>query len=97
MENDSMEFQKKQVIFSETMGICVVDEITRLAASKDANPILYYGLRSVLDRNKIAYVPVNNHQVLLRSLISKEEAMAMREQEDLTEFQKQEIEYVLSE
>ena len=28
-------FQKKQIIYSETLGVCVVDNIVSLAASKE--------------------------------------------------------------
>lgn len=37
-------FQKKQIIYSETLGVCVVDNIVSLAASKREKPVLYYVL-----------------------------------------------------
>ena len=32
-------FQKKQIIYSETLGVCVVDNIVSLAASKREKPV----------------------------------------------------------
>ena len=45
-----------------------------------------------------SYIPVENHQVQLRSLISVEEAeeLAKGEQTQLTDKQKSEIQYVLT-
>lgn len=97
MEQNQLEFEKKQIIYSESIGICIVDEIAKLAASKDADPVLYYGLRSLVDKKKVSYVPVSNHQVVLRLPISKEEAMELKKQENLTSLQQQEIDYVLGE
>ena len=40
-------FQKKQIIYSETLGVCVVDNIVSLAASKREKPVPYYVLKSL--------------------------------------------------
>ena len=37
-------FQKKQIIYSETLGVCVVDNIVSLAASKKEKAVPYYVL-----------------------------------------------------
>ena len=66
-------FQKKDIIFSENMGVCRVDDVTGLSVQK-TNPVSYYVLRSVYKKDKTAYIPVENHEVTLRPLISKEEA-----------------------
>lgn len=66
-------FQKKDILFSEVLGVCRVDELTRLSTQK-GDMILYYGLRSIADQTKVSYVPVENHSVLLRELISVEQA-----------------------
>lgn len=66
-------FEKKQIIFSETLGVCLVKDIPKL--SRDRGPqIPYYLLRSVYDKTKIAYIPVEEHQVVLRELIDVETA-----------------------
>ena len=40
-------FQKKQIIYSETLGVCVVDNIVSLAASKREKAVPYYVLKPV--------------------------------------------------
>lgn len=90
-------FEKKEVIFSETLGVCQVAELTKLAA-KNGEQVLYYGLRSVYDNKKVSYIPVEHHQVQLRPLISYEEAkeLSKNRPEHLSDLQECEIEYVLS-
>ncbi len=68
-------FQKKDILFSEVLGVCRVDELTRLS-TQAGEMILYYGLRSIADQTKVSYVPVENHSVLLRELITVEQAKA---------------------
>ena len=65
-------FSKKQLIHSETLGICRVDDIVKLTSkSGDVSP--YYMLRAV-DGGKVAYIPVENHEVKLRELTDEEKA-----------------------
>lgn len=89
-------FEKKEIIFSENIGVCQVTEITKLAA-KNGEQVMYYGLRSVFDHKKAAYIPVDHHQVQLRSLISYEEAekLVKNTSDDIGELQRKEAEYVL--
>lgn len=90
-------FEKKEVIFSETIGVCQVVELTKLSA-KNGEQVMYYGLRSVFDGGKVSYIPVEHHQVQLRPLISYEEAeklSAMASTESMDELRKKEMEYVL--
>lgn len=89
-------FEKKEIIFSETLGVCRVAEVTKLAA-KNGEQILYYGLRSVFDDKKVSYIPVEHHQVQLRPLISFEEAQKMSNEalDNMGELQRNEVEYVL--
>ncbi|MCM1498822.1 MAG: CarD-like/TRCF domain protein [Clostridium sp.] len=90
-------FEKKDIIFSEALGVCWVAEVTKLTA-KSGEQVLYYGLRSMFDDKKISYIPVEHHQVVLRPLISVEEAERLAGQmpEDMDELRKSEIEYVLT-
>lgn len=71
-------FQKKQFIYSETQGVCQVENIVQLSANgnKD-NSVPYYVLRPVFDQERKAYIPVEHHQVELRELFSAEEAEAL--------------------
>lgn len=90
-------FEKKDVIFSEAIGVCQVVELTKLSA-KNGDQVMYYGLRSVFDDRKVSYIPVEHHQVQLRPLISYEEAEKLSEAalaEDMDVLRKKEIEYVL--
>lgn len=90
-------FEKKEIIFSETLGVCQVAELTKLS-SRNGEQVMYYGLRSLEDKKKVSYIPVENHQVQLRPLISLEEAQVLSESEQnhLTDLQKKEIQYVLT-
>ena len=90
-------FQKKEVIYSETIGVCIVDDIVKLADNKK-DTYNYYLLRSVFDKSKKAYIPVENHTVQLRQLISLQEALALRGGEDYEEKSEQvkrEVAYVI--
>lgn len=55
----------------------------------------YYLLSSVFDKKKTSYIPVNGHQVLLRRLITVEEANEKAFMKNITENEKNEIKYVL--
>ena len=72
-------FQKKEYIFSESLGVCRVDDIAKLS-SKSEEQRLYYVLKPEIDRTKTSYIPVEGHKVLLRELISKERAAELFEQ-----------------
>lgn len=90
-------FQKKEVIYSETIGVCVVDDIVKLADSRK-DTYNYYLLRSVFDRTKKAYIPVENHTVQLRNLITPQEALALQNESSYGEKsgqEKREIAYVI--
>lgn len=92
-------FQKKEVIYSETIGVCVVDDIVKLADSRK-DTYSYYLLRSVYDRQKKAYIPVDHHAVRLRRLMTKEEAKKLRDEEGFDEKSEQvkgEVAYLLRE
>ena len=90
-------FEKKDIIFSETLGVCQVAEVTKLS-TKSGEQVAYYGLRAVEDKKKVSYIPVENHQVQLRPLISVEEAekLSKSDPSTLNDVQKSEIQYVLT-
>lgn len=91
-------FEKKQYIYSETMGVCQVADLVKLSANNRlGEPVLYYLLRSVFDKSKVAYIPVEKHQVGLRPLISKEEAREVSEERlnKMSEPEKAEVRFVL--
>ena len=76
MLTDQLEFliEKKNVIFSEKTGVCVVHDVTKLT-DDHGNAMSYYVLKNVFDKSKVAYIPVEGHQVVLRALITVEEAV----------------------
>ena len=74
-------FQKKDIIYSDTIGVCVVDDIVKLADNKK-DTYQYYLLRSVADRKKKAYIPVENHAVQLRRLMTLQEAVSVQKEPD---------------
>ncbi len=92
-----MIFEKKEIIYSETLGVCKVEEVTKLS-QKNGQAITYYGLRSLQHREKVSYIPVENHSVKLRPLITLEEARQIKDStyEDESEPGKFEVDYVLS-
>lgn len=89
-------FQKKQKIYSETQGVCIVDNIVQLPAGK-GETLPYYVLKSVFDASKVSYIPVNNHQVSLRELFTEEEARELLKSPELekNELLKAAVNYVL--
>ncbi|MCH5333155.1 MAG: CarD family transcriptional regulator [Agathobacter sp.] len=91
-------FEKKQVIYSETQGVCAVENIVRLSAVKGEPGVLYYVLRPVFDKDKVSYIPVDNHQVALRELFSEEEARELEKDNEALEKDerlKEAVNYVL--
>lgn len=89
-------FQKKQIIYSETLGVCVVDNIVSLAASKREKPVPYYVLKPVFE-DKVSYIPVEHHRVVLRDMFTREEALKLRktEQYEKDKHLRQAVDYVL--
>lgn len=90
-------FEKKQIIYSETQGVCQVDNIVSLSAARGEPGVPYYVLRSVFDSSKVSYIPVDHHQVKLRELFTREEAQALLDTEELSrdEKLKEAVDYVL--
>ncbi len=80
-------FQKKQKIYSETQGICIVDNIVQLPAGKNEK-VSYYVLKALFDSSNVAYIPVEHHQVALRELFSIEEAKELQKDPNLKENEK---------
>ena len=57
--------------------------------------LFYYLLSSVFNKKRTSYIPVNGHQVMLRRLITADEANEKAFMENITENEKNEIKYVL--
>lgn len=68
-------FEKKQLIYSETQGLCRVENIVQLSGRKNKErSIGYYVLRPLFDKEQTSYIPVEHHRVELRELFSEDEA-----------------------
>ncbi len=75
-------FQKKQYIYSETQGVCQVENIVQLRSQKGTE-MSYYVLRPVFEAGKVSYIPVKGHQVELRELFTVEEAEILAKSEQV--------------
>lgn len=80
-ENGKIIYSKKDYVYADTLGVCRVEEVTNLA-TKDGNVTQYYGLRCMQHETTTAYFPVEGHEVNIRPLITKEEAVKITEMSD---------------
>lgn len=87
-------FRKKDIIFSSGIGVCMVADIVNLSVNKNLS-VQYYQLVSVYDRKKVSYIPVEEHWVQLRPLITAEDAKEKKKIKELSLKELQEVEYVL--
>ena len=92
-------FVKKQLIYSETLGVCRVENIVQLSAVKDGPQREYYVLKPLLDSRQAAYLPVKDHAQVLRELFTEEEARQLKDTRDYRENEnlKKAVDYVLKE
>ena len=74
-------FQKKQIIYSEELGVCRVENITGLAAGREDTPVQYYVLKPLTGSAQSAYLPVEGHKQVLRELFTPEEARRLQQSE----------------
>lgn len=90
--------KKNEIVFSDTLGVCQVTEVSNLTTKK-GDSLLYYRLQSVFNKDKFSYIPAHGHQMKLRDVISADDAEKMKSSEGLLKLsviEQQEIEYVLS-
>lgn len=65
-------FEKGDLILYETVGVCRIEEISRLEFLKKDR--VYYSLVPVFEKDTMIYVPVDNDKVKMRSIMTREEA-----------------------
>ncbi len=97
MEQERL-LKKNELIFSDTLGVCQVTDISNLTTQK-RDCLLYYRLQSIFNKDKFSYIPAHGHQMKLRDIISVDYAEKMKSSEKflkLPKIEQQEIEYVLS-
>lgn len=90
--------KKNEIVFSDTLGVCQVAEVSNLTTKK-GDSLLYYRLQSVFNKDKFSYIPAHGHQMKLRDIISVGDAKEIKAKEifaKLPLLEQQEIEYVLS-
>lgn len=66
-------FEKKDYLVSSTFGMCMVENVTKLVVGREQQ-MQYYVLRSLSDKTKKSYIPVEHHETVLRLPMSEEEA-----------------------
>lgn len=66
-------FEKKDCVVTSALGVCVVADVPKLAVGKEQQ-MQYYLLRALQDKNKKSYIPVENHQTVIRFPMEAEEA-----------------------
>ena len=74
----ALQFKAGDYMMYGTVGVCQVKEISRLSFMRDKK--LYYTLVPVFDRGSMIYIPVDNQKVVMRPVISREEAEVFIEQ-----------------
>lgn len=91
-------FQKKDLVFSSSLGVCVVQKVVKLTTEKNSTDgVPYYVMRALTGEGKTSYIPVEHHQVALRPVLSAEEAVKkVLTAGVLTVQEIEEITYVLS-
>lgn len=92
-------FQKKQLIYSEELGVCRVENIVSLSAAREEPSVEYYALKPLFGSKQAAYLPVEGHKQVLRELFTREEAAALQNTEEAKKEGplKEAIAYVLKE
>ena len=53
--------KKNEIVFSDTLGVCQVTEVSNLTTKK-GDSLLYYRLQSVFNKDKFSYIPAHGHQ-----------------------------------
>ncbi len=78
-------FEKGDYIIYGTSGVCVVDRIGTLDSLPTKDKRLYYTLHPFYSKGSTIFTPVDNEKVLMRRVISKEEALQIIDEMQETE------------
>lgn len=73
-------FQKGDYIVYGSSGVCEVEEIGPMDITGITKGRLYYTLTPVYSNGSRIYTPVDNDKIVMRSIVTGEEAMALIEQ-----------------
>lgn len=66
-------FEKKQHLVCGSFGVCVVENVTKLVVGREKQ-MSYYVLRSLSDKTKKSYIPVEHHETVLRLPLTESQA-----------------------
>lgn len=72
-------FQKGEYIVYGKNGVCQIEDISSMNLDEDHPDRLYYVLRPVNVNGSTIFTPVDNKKVLMRKIMTKEEAMKLIE------------------
>lgn len=67
-------FEAGQYIVYGSTGVCKVEEIKKMAAPGTKTDRLYYSLEPVYDKGCRVFTPVDNEKVIMRPVLTEEEA-----------------------
>ncbi len=89
-------FKRNRLYIVKPLAYVVVDNIVSLAASKREKAVPYYVLKPVFE-DKVSYIPVEHHRVVLRDMFTREEALKLKETEQYKNDKhlRQAVDYVL--
>lgn len=71
-------FNKGDKVFYGQTGVCIVEDISEKALTKNVKR-LYYTLRPLYQQNNIIYAPALSDKVFIRAIISKNDAQKLIE------------------
>ncbi len=67
-------FQAGDVIVCGTHGVCRVEKVGPLSSAVADRDRLYYTLKPLYERGSVVFTPVDNEKMVIRPVISREEA-----------------------
>lgn len=70
-------FKIGQLIIYGSTGVCVVDGIGPLDSSSGMGDRIYYTLSPIYSRESKIYTPVDNQKIVMRPILTQEEAEAL--------------------
>ncbi|MCI8408944.1 MAG: hypothetical protein HFJ09_06690 [Lachnospiraceae bacterium] len=71
-------FQKKDYVVTSAQGVCIVADTPKLCVGKEQQ-MQYYLLQSIIDKKKRSYIPAENHETVVRAVMTKGEALQLRD------------------
>ncbi len=92
-------FQVGQYIVYGSTGVCEVEKIGTIDIPGMSSDRIYYTLRPYYEKKSTVFTPVDNHKVIMRPIIDKEEALAIIDEMEslgrlqITDEKKRELEY----